>query len=127
MSGKIQDKSGSGKLMFDTNPTIVDSILTSSNAFDLVNTSALDIDFGGAATLIKMGASTGTTQINHALTVAGNVTLNDASTDTLTVNGAASFENHDIRIRGTDSFAMTVGRGGSAVSSNTALGRCSSC
>ena len=69
-----------------------------------------------------MGASTGTTQINHALTVDGNVTLGDASTDTLTVNGAASFENHDIRIRGTDSFAMTVGRGGSAVSSNTALG-----
>ncbi len=122
LSGKIQDKSGSGKLMFDTNPTIVDSILTSSNAFDLVNTSALDIDFGGAATLIKMGASTGTTQINHALTVDGNVTLGDASTDTLTVNGAASFENHDIRIRGTDSFAMTVGRGNSAVSSNTALG-----
>ena len=122
LSGKIQDKSGSGKLMFDTNPTIVDSILTSSNAFDLVNTSALDIDFGGAATLIKMGASTGTTQINHALTVDGNVTLNDASTDTLTVNGAASFENHDLRIRGTDPVAMTVGRGGSAVSSNTALG-----
>ena len=102
--------------------TIVDSILTSSNAFDLINTSALDIDFGGAATLIKMGASTGTTQINHALTVDGNVTLGDASTDTLTVNGAASFENHDIRIRGTDPNAMTVGRGGGSVSSNTALG-----
>ena len=122
LSGKIQDKSGSGKLMFDTNPVIVDSILTSSNAFDLINTSALDIDFGGDATDITMGATTGTTQINHDLTVAGNVTLGNASTDTLLVEGAPNFDNHDIRIRGTDAAAMTVGRGGSAVSSNTALG-----
>ena len=122
LSGKIQDKSGSGKLMFDTNPVIVDSILTSSNAFDLINTSALDIDFGGDATDITMGATTGTTTIRHDLQVDGNVTLGNASTDTLLVEGAPNFDNHDIRIRGTDAAAMTVGRGGSAVSSNTALG-----
>ena len=122
LSGKIQDKSGSGKLMFDTNPTIVDSILTSSNAFDLINTSALDIDFGGAATTIKIGASTGTTTINHGLTVNGNVTLGNASTDTLLVEGAPNFDNHDITIRGTDAVPITVGRGGSAVSTNTAFG-----
>ena len=122
LSGKIQDKSGSGKLMFDTNPTIVDSILTSSNAFDLINTSALDIDFGGAATTIKIGATTGTTTINHGLTVNGNVTLGNASTDTLLVEGAPNFDNHDITIRGTDAVPITVGRGGSAVSTNTAFG-----
>ena len=122
LSGKIQDKSGSGKLMFDTNPTIVDSILTSSNAFDLINTSALDIDFGGAATTIKIGATTGTTTINHALTVNGNVILGNASTDTLLVEGAPNFDNHDITIRGTDSVPITIGRGGSAVSTNTAFG-----
>jgi len=122
LSGKIQDKSGSGKLMFDTNPVIVDSILTSSNAFDLINTSALDIDFGGDATDITMGATTGTTTIRHALDVALNTTLGAASTATLLVNGAANFDTHDIKIRGNDATPLTVGRGGSAVSSNTAFG-----
>ena len=122
LSGKIQDKSGSGKLMFDTNPVIVDSILTSSNAFDLINTSALDIDFGGDATIIKIGASTGTTEINHALDVALDTTLGAASTAQLQVNASANFDNHDITIRGTDAVPITVGRGGSAVSTNTAFG-----
>jgi hypothetical protein len=122
LSGKIQDKSGSGKLMFDTNPVIVDSILTSSNAFDLINTSALDIDFGGDATIIKIGASTGTTEINHALDVALDTTLGAASTAQLQVNASANFDNHDIRIRGSDAVPITVGRGGSAVSTNTAFG-----
>ena len=122
LSGKIQDKSGSGKLMFDTNPVIVDSILTSSNAFDLINTSALDIDFGGDATIIKIGASTGTTEINHALDVALDTTLGAASTAQLQVNASANFDNHDISIRGSDAVPITVGRGGSAVSTNTAFG-----
>ena len=122
LSGKIQDKSGSGKLMFDTNPVIVDSILTSSNAFDLINTSALGIDFGGEATIIEVGATTGLTSINHALEVDLNTTLGAASTALLQVNGAANFDNHDISIRGSDATPITVGRGGSAVSTNTAFG-----
>ena len=122
LSGKIQDKSGSGKLMFDTNPVIVDSILTSSNAFDLINTSALGIDFGGEATTIEIGATTGTTSINHALEVDLNTTLGAASTALLQVNGAANFDNHDVSIRGSDAVPITVGRGGSAVSTNTAFG-----
>ena len=122
LSGKIQDKSGSGKLMFDTNPVIVDSILTSSTAFDLLNTSALGIDFGGDATAIEIGSTSGTTSINHALTVDLNTTLGAASSALLQVNGAATFDNHDITIRGSDATPIKVGRGGSAVSSNTALG-----
>ena len=122
LSGKIQDKSGSGKLMFDTNPIIVDSIGTSSNAFDLINTSALGINFGGDATAIEIGSTSGTTSINHSLAVDGNVTLGDASTDTLLVNGNPNFDNHDISIRGTDANPIYVGRGGGEVSSNTRVG-----
>ena len=122
LSGKIQDKSGSGKLMFDTNPIIVDSIGTSSNAFDLLNTSALGINFGGDATAIEIGATSGTTSINHALTVDGNVELNDASTDTFLVRGVPNFDNHDIQIRGTDAAPIYVGRGGGEVSTNTRVG-----
>ena len=122
LSGKIQDKSGSGKLMFDTNPIIVDSIGTSSNSFDLINTSALGINFGGDATAIAIGAASGTTTINHSLTVDGNVELNDASTDTFLVNGVPNFDNHDIQIRGTDAAPIYVGRGGGEVSTNTRVG-----
>ena len=122
LAGKIQDKSGSGKLMFDTNPSIVDSILTSSASFDLINTSALAINFGGAATTIEIGAATGTTSINNNLTVDGNVTLGDADTDTLLVEGIANFDNNDIQIRGTDTNPIYVGRGGGSVSSNTRVG-----
>jgi hypothetical protein len=122
LAGKIQDKSGSGKLMFDTNPSIVDSILTSSSSFDLINTSALGINFGGAATTIEIGSTTGTTSINHNLSVDGNVTLGDASTDTLLVNGTPNFENHDIQIRGTSTNPIFVGRGGGSVATNTRVG-----
>ena len=54
LSGKIQDKSGSGQLVFHTNPIFIDSIGTSSNAFDLINTSALGINFGGNATQLSL-------------------------------------------------------------------------
>ena len=122
MSGKIQDKSGSGQLVFHTNPIFIDSIGTSSNAFDLINTSALGINFGGNATQIEIGDTSGTTSINHSLEVDNNTTLGTLVSNTHTINGVANFDLADIQIRGSDAVPIFVGRGGGAVSSNTRVG-----
>ena len=122
LSGKIQDKSGSGQLVFHTNPIFVDSIGTQSNAFDLINTSALGINFGGAATQIEIGATSGTTSINNSLEVDNNTTLGTLISNTHTINGVANFDLADIQIRGNDAVPIFVGRGGGEVSSNTRVG-----
>ena len=122
LSGKIQDKSGSGQLVFHTNPIFVDSIGTQSNAFDLINTSALGINFGGAATQIEIGATSGTTSINNSLEVDNNTTLGTLVSNTHTINGVANFDLADIQIRGNDAVPIFVGRGGGEVSSNTRVG-----
>ena len=128
LSGKIQDKSGSGKLMFDTNPTIIDSILTSSNAFDLINTSALGVNFAGAATSIAMGASTGTTTIGHNVEVGLDITVGSIDESSVVTGGDIllygylNSDQQDIQIRGTDSQPIYVGRGGGAVATNTRVG-----
>ena len=122
LSGKIQDKSGSGQLVFHTNPIFVDSIGTQSNSFDLINTSALGINFGGAATQIEIGATSGTTSINNSLEVDNNTTLGTLISDTHTINGVANFDLADIQIRGNDAVPIFVGRGGGEVSSNTRVG-----
>jgi hypothetical protein len=122
LSGKIQDKSGSGQLVFHTNPIFIDSIGTSSNAFDLINTSALGINLGGAATQIEIGATSGTTSINNSLEVDNNTTLGTLVSDTHTINGVANFDLADIQIRGNDAIPIYIGRGGGEVSSNTRVG-----
>ena len=123
LASKIQDKSGSGKLLFDTNPVIVDSIITQSNSFDLLNTAAAGINFGGGATQIEIGSTSGTTSINHSLEIDGNTTIGTADGgDSVLINANPNFENHDITIRGTDATPMYIGRGGGAVNSNTRVG-----
>ena len=122
LASKISDKSGSGKLMFDTNPVIVDSIITQSTSFDLINTAATGINFGGGATQIEIGSTSGTTSINHDLEVDGNTTLGNTNGDSVLINGTINVENHDITIRGTSATPIYVGRGGGEVASNTRLG-----
>lgn len=56
----IPDETGSGDLVFGTNPTIAaptitTSISTSSSSFDLITTNATTINFAGAATNLTMG------------------------------------------------------------------------
>ena len=68
--------------------------MTSTAAtFNLVNSGVTSLNLGGAATAIEIGAATGTTSINNSLTVDGNTTLGNASSDTLSVNGLATFNN----------------------------------
>lgn len=51
-------------------------ITTSTTTFNLVNTTATTVNLAGAATTLSIGASTGTSTINNALTVTGILTAN---------------------------------------------------
>lgn len=51
------------------------NITTTSNSFNLLNTNAITLNIGGAATSLSIGASSGTTEINNALEVNGNTTF----------------------------------------------------
>lgn len=118
----ISDTTGNGKLVFQTSPTIVNGIVTDSTSFDLVNATALGINFGGDATDIKIGASTGTTTINNSVIVKEDFTAGVDTNDDVVLNGLVNVENADLRIRGTSSDPMVVGRGSGAVNTNTVVG-----
>ena len=123
LRGVVSDSTGSGNLVFNTLPVFVTGLTTQDSGFSLFNTNATTINAFGAATTINIGSSTsGTTNIRHDLDVDGDVTFNTNANDTFTVNGLVNFVNNDIKVRGSDANAMTLGRGGGAVSSNTALG-----
>jgi hypothetical protein len=123
LRGIISDSTGTGVLVFNQNPSFTDSILTSSTAFSLLNSTATSVSAFGVATAITLGANgTGTTTIRHGLTVSKNVTLGTIVGDTLTVNGTVDFVNTDITIRGTSTNPFRIGRGGSSVASNTRVG-----
>ena len=66
---------------------------SSATTFNLLNSTVTTLNLGGAATAVEIGAATGTTSINNSLTVDGNTTLGNASSDTLSVNGLATFNN----------------------------------
>jgi len=70
----ISDETGSGALVFGTSPTITTSLVAGGASFDLLNTTATTINFGGAATTLNIGASAGT------VTIAGNLTVNGTTT-----------------------------------------------
>jgi hypothetical protein len=48
-------------------------ITTTNSTFNLINTNATTLNIGGAAVSLSVGAPTGTTTINHSLSVAGGV------------------------------------------------------
>ena len=91
--------------------------LTSTAAtFNLVNAGVTSLNLGGAATSVEIGAATGTTSINNSLTVDGNTTLGDASSDTVTVNGTTTFAGSDV----TTTFAGDVAVNGGDMTSSAA-------
>ena len=69
-------------------------ITTTATTFNLINATATTVNLAGAATILSIGAATGTTTVNNALTVTGaltangDVTLGDAATDDVTITGA---------------------------------------
>lgn len=65
-------------------------LTTDQTTFNLLNSTATTVNFAGAATTLELGAATGTTSINHDLTVDGNTTLGNANTDTVTFTARAA-------------------------------------
>jgi len=64
------------------------NLTTNENVFNLLNTTVETINFGGSATDIQIGASTGTTNINNNLEVDGDVVIDgdDLKTTSQTFN-----------------------------------------
>jgi hypothetical protein len=57
-------------------------LTTNQSTFNLLNTNSTTVNFAGAATLIDIGAATGTTSINNNLDVDGNINVDGGSITT---------------------------------------------
>ena len=119
----ISGTTGTDDLVFQTSPVILTSLVTTSTGFALLNSGAQSIQFGGAATVIDIGNQSGTTTISGDTVIEKDLTVGGASTDLFTCNARIDIANSDILIRGGSSDPMTVGRGTSAVATNTAVGK----
>ncbi len=94
-----------------TSPSIGTSLVTASTSFDLLNATATTINFGGAATVISIGAVTGTTTINDNLVVTGDLTVNGTTT---TINSQTlSIEDKNIILA--DANTSDVGADGGGI------------
>ena len=93
LSAALSDETGTGVSVFGTSPAITTSLTTGSASFDLINTTATAVNFAKAATTLSIGAGSGTTTINNALTVTGNLTVSGTTTtvDSTTVNVQNAF------------------------------------
>ena len=84
-------------------------VTTSATTFNLINETATNVNFGGAATALVMGAATGITTVSNNLTVAGDIKVggndiqaSDGNTNiTLTSNTLTAFAG-DIKVGGND-------------------------
>ena len=63
-----------------TSPSIGTSLTTASTSFDLLNTTATTVNFAGAATVLSIGATSGTTTFNNSVTISGDLTVNGTTT-----------------------------------------------
>ncbi|MBI1982383.1 MAG: site-specific integrase, partial [Candidatus Levybacteria bacterium] len=77
-------------------------LTTTATTFNLVNATATTVNFAGAATTLSIGATTGTTTVNNALTVTGATTLSS----TLAVTGNTTLTG-DLAVNGGD-FTSTA-------------------
>jgi len=68
----------------------VSIIAPTSTTANIFNTTVTTLNLGGAATAIEIGAATGTTSINHDLTVDGNTVLGSSSSSKITFTGQAA-------------------------------------
>ena len=122
LRGLISDTTGLDRLVFQTSPTLLTSLVTTSPTFTLFNSGATTINAFGSSTSINMGSAGGTFTINQNLVVNEDLTVGSTISDTITFNGIVNSENADILIRGSATNPMRVGRGVGEVNTNTALG-----
>jgi hypothetical protein len=72
----VNDETGTGSLLFATNPQVTTGITTDSSTFNLLDSVATTINFGRAATSIVIGNSSGTgvTNVQNSLAINGGLT-----------------------------------------------------
>jgi hypothetical protein len=70
-------------------------ITTDQTTFPLVNATATTVNFAGAATTISIGANTGTTTVNNALTVSGTTSVKQIAETVNTKTSATGSVTHD--------------------------------
>ena len=63
-----------------TSPSVGTSLTTASTSFNLINANATTINFAGAATLLSIGSTSGTTTVNNSLVITGDLTVNGTTT-----------------------------------------------
>jgi hypothetical protein len=80
LASAMTDETGSGLLVFNTSPSIETSLTTASTSFDLLNTTATTINLGGAATVLSIGANSGTATFNNSVVITGDLTVNGTTT-----------------------------------------------
>jgi len=92
-------------------------LTTGATTFNLLNTTATNINFAGAATTLEIGAATGTTNINNNLDVDGDVNIDggDLTASTTTFNLA----NTNVTTGNLFGVATSVNVGTSAVAAST--------
>lgn len=103
-------------------------LTTTSAAFNLVNANVTSVNFAGAGTAISIGASTGTTTVNHSLTVAGGTgqsfAVSNGTTNQFTVdstNGNTSVLG-TLGVTGATTLSSTLGvTGDSTLSGDLAV------
>lgn len=86
LAGVLSDETGyssGAKAVFSISPAISTSITTASTSFDLLNTTATTINFGGAATSLSIGNASGTVTIAGDLVVNGTTTTISSTTITV--------------------------------------------
>lgn len=72
LAALVTDEVGTDKVVFNTTPTFVTSVLTSSTSFSVFNTTATTINAFGAATTINLGNTvTGNQNVNISKNVTG--------------------------------------------------------
>ena len=91
LAGIISDETGSagsGKLVFNTSPTITTSLTTASASFDLIDTTATIVNFARGATALNIGNASGTATFGGNVIVTGDLTVNGTTTtlNTSTLN-----------------------------------------
>ncbi len=93
-------------------------LLTNQTTFNLINTTATTINFGGAATAITIGATTGNTNIRNTTTVTNNTNATSTSTGALVVWGGVGI-NQNLHVGGTLNVTATATFSGGAIGTIT--------
>jgi len=113
---------------------VVSNLITTSNVFNLVNTNSSTINFGGAASVITIGSTSGSTRFRHSIDVDGDVNIDGgdltvstgtfdlANTNVLTLNLAGSATNINIgSATGTTNINNDLNIGGNDLTVETAI------